>query len=98
MPYKQGIWSRMIFTGLLVLATCAFALGQSIRVDAKLDSSSILIGDQVHLNIHVTQPEEARVNFPVMERQKPSGIEIIKTYPKDTTALEGHHLEIRQRI
>ncbi len=98
MRNKHGLLSRMIFTWFFVLATYAFACGQSFRVDAKLDSNSILIGDQVYLNLHVTQPEGARVNFPVIEKQKPSAIEIIKTYPKDTTALEGQHLEIRQRI
>jgi hypothetical protein len=52
---------------VLILLSCGFALNavaQNISVEAKLDQTTIRIGDQTNLRLIVHQPVKEKVNFP----------------------------------
>ena len=54
------------------------------RVDARLDTNRLKIGDQIHLHITLNQPGEARVEFPPLEERLAPSVEVIKAFPRDT--------------
>ena len=61
--------NKMFFNYILLslsLITCFIfnAAGQNIQVTAKLDSTTIRIGDQTRLRLAVHQPVKEHVNFP----------------------------------
>ncbi|MGN0086365.1 MAG: BatD family protein [Alloprevotella sp.] len=87
---------------LLVAATVlSFAAGFSptgnLRaqtvVEARLDRTDILIGEQVELQTKVTVPRNARVEYPgwAARGEITPGVEIVSTGSVDTTELNGGH-------
>ncbi|HKL37886.1 MAG TPA: hypothetical protein VJ876_03260 [Bacteroidales bacterium] len=54
------------------------------RVDARLDTNRLKIGDQIHLHITLHQPGKAHVEFPSLEDRLAGGVEVIKAFPRDT--------------
>jgi len=57
---------------------------EAYRVDARVDTNRLKIGDQIHLHITLNQPGEARVKFPSLEERLAPDVEVIKTFPRDT--------------
>lgn len=91
---------RHLLTLLLILTTSSLEvlMGEpSIRVDARFDSTQILIGDQIYLTVTVEQPREARVTLPNFRDSLAGKIEILKFFPTDTTQLADGRLRVQQR-
>jgi len=57
---------------------------QEIKVEAKLDSIAIEIGDQVWLNLKVTQPKDDKIIFPAIKDTIIKGIDVLETTGIDT--------------
>mgnify|MGYP006278480339 FL=1 len=74
----------MLYAGF-ALVLLPRAHGQAYRVDARLDTNQIQIGDQIHLHLSLTQPRDARVEIPRWKDQLGTRLEVIKTFPPDTT-------------
>jgi hypothetical protein len=55
------------------------------KVDARLDTNRLKIGDQIHLYITLNQPGKARVEFPLLEDRLAPAVEVIKAFDRDTT-------------
>ena len=70
----------------LLFLTCFYlkAGAQNIQADAKLEQSTIRIGDQTFLHLSVHQPGTARVNFPQLTDTLTSKILIVKAGKLDT--------------
>jgi len=59
-------------------------LGQEVSIVTKLDTNSILIGDQLNLKFSVTSPANYSIVFPIFVDSLSSKIEIIKQSKIDT--------------
>lgn len=55
------------------------------RVEARLDTNRLKIGDQIHLHITLNQPEKSRVEFPSLEDRLAPSVEVIRALPRDTS-------------
>lgn len=82
---------------VLICTLCFFnSYGQGITLKAGADSTHILIGDQLKLRFEITQPRNVTVTFPVFSDTIIDKIEIIETFPKDTTWLSDKEIQILQ--
>lgn len=70
---------------------------QNVEAFARLDSSSIMIGDQIGLELGINLPEAFVVDWPVYTDTISSNIEIISQKPIDTAQLDGG-LRLTQRF
>ena len=64
------------------------ANAQKIQAKAILDSTQILIGDQVPLRIELDQPKNLNIDFPVIGDSISPTVEIIERSPLDTFELD----------
>ena len=90
-------YKLMVSALFLLLVSCGISHAQPFKAEATLDSARILIGDQIYLNVNITQPADARVSFPDIEKQTPQGIEILESSERDTTSLNDNNIGISQR-
>ena len=84
---------------LLLLGMFSFASfmnAQKVEIATKIDSSNILIGDQVHLRIDVKQSPKLRVLFPAFNDTITGEIEILEEQDKDTTWLTNKEIQIEK--
>lgn len=91
---------RKIIVLLLILLAYLPSSGNSInqvRVDARFDSTKILIGDQIYLTIEAEHPRDIKVVFPNFKDSLISKLEIIQTFKIDTTILPNGNYKISQR-
>ncbi len=61
-----------------------YAQAQQVNVSAALDSSKILIGDQINLHLLVSHPPGATITYPILTKENLGGLEIIKEGKADT--------------
>ncbi len=80
-----------------VLLTGIVEATPSIRVDARFDSSQILIGDQIYLTVSVEQPQNIKVLLPNFQDSLAGKIEILKVFPNDTQKLNNNLVRIQQK-
>ena len=64
------------------------AFPQVVEAYSKLDTSSIMIGDQIGLEVGITVPESFFVSMPFFKDTISTNIEIIKKEPIDTTEIQ----------
>jgi hypothetical protein len=90
--------------GSIVLSLLLFAGGMQTRaqgiarVDARLDTNSIRIGEQIRLDLSVVVPVDARVQFPAIGDTLP-GMEVVRRDPQDTLhGQDGKNVTYRQRF
>ncbi len=81
---KESIF-KIFFSGILLLLFSTGIHAQGIKATARLDTSSILIGDQVKLELQVTHPAKQKVTFPAWADSL-SKIELLSLNKKDTLA------------
>lgn len=87
---------KKIYTILCILL-CFVSLttySQVVTVQARLDSSSMLIGEQTKLHLDVTQERKVKVSFPVIADSLIKGLEVVKITKPDTTELEGGRIKV----
>ncbi|NJK94370.1 MAG: hypothetical protein HC905_05005 [Bacteroidales bacterium] len=73
------------------------AFSQKIKLQTYLDTTKILIGDQLTFTIELEQPEKVKVTFPVFKDTLTSKIEIIEADPADTSRKDDN-LVIRKKF
>lgn len=71
-------------------------LAQRIKATASLDSTHILIGDQVNLTLELEKPQNLQIDFPVLAENLTEYIEILSREPVDTTILENNGIKLVQ--
>lgn len=74
------------------------ASGQRIRAIATLDSTSILLGDQVNLKLSLEKPATLQVDFAQVPDSLAGKIEVLKRSKIDTTTLDNQVLKLEQTI
>jgi predicted secreted protein len=71
---------------------------QRIKATASLDSTHILIGDQVNLTLELEKPENIRIDFPVLADNISEYIEILRQSPVDTVIIENNAIRLVQNF
>ncbi len=89
--------TRKILLSIYLLFPVA-VFSQMITLQAKIDSTNILIGDQVKLNLLLTKSKDANITFPVLPDSLPGGIEIIERLKPDTLSKDGNIVKLRQSL
>lgn len=72
--------------------------GQDIRVNAKIDTTRILIGDQINIWFQLEHTKGLKVDFPVTGDSIAGKIEVLSASRPDTFSETGQQVKIRQRI
>jgi len=87
------------------LITLFFALGsfiiisaQTIQVNARFDTTAILIGDQIKLYIELERQNDVQVQFPVWTDALPGSIEVMEIFFIDSTKISGGKIRLKQEI
>lgn len=84
---------------LIVLsASINVAFSQRVTVEAKMDTTEFLIGDQVGLELNVTQPKNVFVGIPIFDAELTKEIEILEQSENDTSLLETGEWLIKKRL
>jgi hypothetical protein len=73
---------------LIIVAGLNLSAQQNVEAYARMDSTSIMIGDQIGLELGITLPESFAVLFPFFTDTITRNIEIIKKDPIDTIPTE----------
>lgn len=68
---------------------------QSITAKVVLDSSKMVIGDQITMHVTVDQPKDAKVVFPSYKDTIAGKLEIVKILKRDTTLI-GKNIRVHQ--
>lgn len=84
---------------ILVFFCIGFSsFGQEIKVIAKLDTTRMLIGDQVNLWFLLEQPEGYKIDFPLLRDTLPGNIEVVSSSKPDTISKANRVWKLRQRL
>ncbi len=89
---------RYFITLFLVVITFVGAGAQSVQVNARFDSTAIMIGDQIKLHIELERQKDVRVQFPAWADTLTRNIEIVETYPIDSTPAANGMIRLKQDI
>lgn len=94
----KRIHRYLLITCLLTFSgTAAFA--QGVRVKAVIDSTNVLIGDQLKLRLEVEQPKGVKIEFPHVSDTLTPQVEVMAQSPLDTFQLdEKEQLKIVQNL
>ena len=84
---------------LLFLGQATIVHAQKIQAKATIDSTNVLIGDQVNLRLEVDQPKNVNIEFPTIGDSLAKGVEVVARSPLDTFQLtEQQQIKIIQNL
>ena len=89
---------RFFITLFFTVTVFASINAQTIQVNARFDSTAIMIGDQIKLHIEMERQKDVRVQFPAWTNALPRNIEILDVYPLDSTQMDGGRIRLKQAI
>lgn len=87
--------SGILYVVLIVLLSGSLQQlkAQQVTVKASIDSTNILIGDQIKLILEIEKPKNMDVQFPLIPDTLGAGIEVVQRLPVDTLKLENKERE-----
>ena len=87
--------SGILYVVLIVLLSGSLQQlkAQQVTVKASIDSTNILIGDQIKLILEIEKPKNMDVQFPLIPDTLGAGIEVVQRLPVDTFKLENKERE-----
>ncbi len=80
---------KYILLTLWMIAASSTVQGQSVTVEATIDSLQILIGEQARIRLQVALDADRRALFPLYQDTLVRGVEIVETAKPDTQLLNG---------
>ena len=92
---------RILFVILYVLLSGSFQLlsAQHVKVKASIDSTQILIGDQLKLMLEIEKPKDMDIQFPMVPDTFGSKVEVVNRLPIDTFKLDNQdRIKLSQSI
>ncbi len=81
----QKINLKCIWLPVLLFAICATMAGQEVRVNAKLDSTRAMIGDQLKMHLNAEVGQGVTVTFPDIGDTLSGKVEVIRKSSIDST-------------
>jgi hypothetical protein len=100
---KLKIGSKSFLRGLILLFcilhfSFLISTGQSVHVSAKLDSTSLRIGEQIHLNLNAVVPPNTQIIFPIIP-DTIHKLEIVQRSKLDTSkSQDGKTITYHQQL
>ncbi|MDT8392521.1 MAG: hypothetical protein RQ761_01660 [Bacteroidales bacterium] len=82
----------IIYVFVTVMSITGIVRAQDVAAEARLDTTEMLIGDQIKLNISFNMPMDYRVLWPFYQDTLTQGLEIISQTPVDTIISEDENL------
>lgn len=83
---KQRILTIVLF--VLFSGSIQLLKAQHITVNASIDSTNVLIGDQIKLKLEVEKPKDLQIQFPQVPDTFSSKIEVVRRLKIDTLKLD----------
>ncbi len=83
---------------LVFVCISGFSSAQIHSVQAKIDSTTLLIGQQTQIHFEVVQQADANVQFPFIADSIMGGLEVVNRSKQDTIKLEDGSLKIHSSI
>ncbi|MFC2097134.1 cell wall anchor protein [Bacteroidota bacterium] len=71
---------------------------QEVKVRSVLDSTHMLIGDQLKIKLEVEQPQNYRLRFPLLKDTLTDKLEVLEVSPIDTIRLVSDRLRLEQSV
>ncbi|MFC2086866.1 LPXTG cell wall anchor domain-containing protein [Bacteroidota bacterium] len=93
MKKNSVIRNYFIVSLFVIVITNSVNYGQ-VRLKAEVDSSNILIGDQVKIRFKVVQPKDMFIGFPSFIDSIVDNVEILEDFDRDTTFLTNNEIEV----
>ncbi len=81
----------------LLFLSAGNVFSQAITINAKVDSTDILIGDQVQYTLELSKPRNEKISLPFLKDSVGSGVEILESLPLDTVFSQGNMHTLRLR-
>lgn len=88
---KSGILFVVLF--VLLSGTLQHLKAQQVTVKASIDSTNILIGDQLKLILEIEKPKNMDIQFPLLPDSLGTGVEVVQRLAIDTIKLENKDRE-----
>jgi len=88
--------TALVFAVFLSLIS-ARTFSQAITINARVDSTNLLIGDQILYSLELSKPVNEKIQLPFLHDSVGSGVEIVETFPLDTVFAQGNMHTLRQR-
>lgn len=79
---------------IFLIFSSLFSVSQEVRVAATLDTNSILIGDQIRLNLQFSGPSGTRVRWPLFADTLTKNLNIVRYGTIDTIPSEDQRLTL----
>ena len=92
---KKNIFSALLFFASFFVVD---AFGQNVQVSAKMDSTNIMIGEQTHIKLELTQDKNATVFLPHINDTIIKGIEVLEISKPDTSFISDNRITITQDL
>lgn len=83
--YRNMNVFRTLFISIILMFSGLFVSAQNVEAYSRLDTNTIMIGDQIELELGITIPESFAVSFPFYQDTITSNIEVIEKQKLDTT-------------
>jgi hypothetical protein len=90
--------NKRFITLITVISAFVAVNAQTIQVNARFDSTTIMIGDQIKFHIELERQKDVRVQFPVWKAELARNIEIIDVYPVDSATTGSGTVRMMQDI
>lgn len=99
-PHLKSKMKKLKYLFILLFGAASQISASPVNVSAKIDSSTLLIGEQRVIHIQAEYPKLVDLNFPDIPQDKKlaEGIEILRKTEKDTTELKGSCIRISQDL
>lgn len=93
-------WMKNIILSIICIVLLPISVFGQIQVVQKIDSISILIGEQAHLTVDITAPKGSKVNFPKLmsAKQIVPGLEIIDSQPTILSDMDNNQCKYSKTI
>lgn len=96
--YTSRLAGLLFFLAFFHLFAFPQQSGQDIpRVRARLDTTGMLIGDQIHYHLEAWVPGNSEVVFPVLNDTLTWGVEVLEISPTDSQRLDHELMHYRNR-
>ncbi|MDR0712904.1 MAG: hypothetical protein LBF89_01375 [Bacteroidales bacterium] len=90
--------SKIRFFGYFFIVCCIAGKAQSIQVNARLDTTAILIGDQITLHVEWEKKNDISVKFPQWDDALPPQFEILDVSPVDSVSATAGMMHFSQNV
>ncbi len=94
--YRKRLLRFFAVVSAIFVAVPSFAVNPVVR--AKMDSTSIWMGEQTRIHLELVQDKDNMVFMPVLNDTLVTGVEILNVSKPDTVSLENNRIQINRDI